>query len=588
MTKFQRLVNNAIKSTHAKRSDLKSWQWADDNIDYSLVPNYDTPYLSKFDSSRMPFWREVLESMRDPSVREVAVLKCSRAGYSENVILTDLRFSICEDPALSFYISAAEDLTNGFFEKRVIRGMGLNKKLKMQFKRAKYKGVDIHFPDMDFRATWAANKTATKQDGYRTIYVDEIDLFPEGTIDAIRRRCSAYAMHHILWGGSIDFNRKGNPEEAPILKLYAESDKRIWIMPDPAGGEFEWHLDGIKWDPDCKKGDEWDLEAVAQSAWYETPKGTRIEEADRMEFTRSGRWHATGKGIRRGYKVVAPMVPFADCSFGELAKKFLSAKYRLNQTAKRADRQRNTIRTYKAEYWASAHRDEEQITTESALEHCEEDYEIGKPKHPPGYTCGNYVTVDVQKTHLWYVVRSWAINHETGDVKSALVTYGNVASFEDLDETIGQYEPALVGIDIGYALRQSEVADYCAQYTADDPRESRVIALRGSDTLKATSLTWTIRDALEGRTSGGSVNPFLELTWSPDVFRTWLADAISDGDNWLLPSKWQSERQKAQYVKQVTSTKKVDGEWVVAGHGQEHLWDCEAMQQVLARHDGLI
>ena len=147
----------------------------------------------------------------------------------------------------------------------------------------------------------------------------------------------------------------------------------------------------------------------------------------------------------------------------------------------------------------------------------------------------------------------------------------------------------MVGIDIGYALRQSEVADYCAQYTdPSNPRDSRVIALRGSDALKATSTTWTIRDALEGRAGGTGANPFLEVTWNPDVFRSWLLDEIEAGERWALPNDWGDARKKAEYVRQLTSTKKVDESWVVAGHGQDHLHDCEAMIAVCARLDGLI
>ena len=32
----------------------------------------------------------------------------------------------------------------------------------------------------------------------------------------------------------------------------------------------------------------------------------------------------------------------------------------------------------------------------------------------------------------------------------------------------------------------------------------------------------------------------------------------------------------------------VDGEWLTPGHGDDHLWDCEVMQMVLAQVAGLI
>ena len=134
MKDFQALLSEAATLTHRPRQKVQSWKWAESNVDYSRVPNYDTPFLSRFDSSRMPFWNQILVDLRDPAVREVAVLKCSRAGYSENVVLTDFRFTVCEEPEHTFYISGSEDLTKGFLDRRIIRGMGLSDDLQKKFK----------------------------------------------------------------------------------------------------------------------------------------------------------------------------------------------------------------------------------------------------------------------------------------------------------------------------------------------------------------------------------------------------------------------------------------------------------------------
>jgi phage terminase large subunit GpA-like protein len=589
VSKVDTIIKRAIRKTHAPRSDLKSWQWADENIDYSRVPNYDTPYLSRFDSSRMPFWRQVLENLRssDPLCKEVAVLKSSRSGFSEGVVLTDMRFGICEDPETSLALTATEDLALGFLDRRMNRGMGLNPILNKKFKSAKRVKEDIQFPDHDIRITWAANKSATKQDGFRRIYVDEIDLFPEGTIDAIRRRCSAYAMHHIVWGGSIDFMRKGDPNQSPILKLYEESDKQEWFMPDGKGGKFKFDMDGVKWSESCKVNDEWDLEEVARTAYFETPSGVRIEESERMDYVRKGSWESTSdKAIRRGYKVVALMTPFEDSSFGNIAKRFLSAKNRMNLSGNRHERQKNTLRTFFAEFFAEAHREGKQEVSSEGLEEVQGDYEIGNIWVPEKLTTGVFVTVDVQKTHVWWLARTWAYNAEKKQAYSSLLQCGNSATFADLDDTIGQFEPSLVGIDIGYALRQSEVADYCAGYTTGNPKDARVIALRGSDNLKAVSMDWQIRDAYEGRKSTGA-SPYLEYTWAVDPFRSELLDLMSGQGEWYIPKVWPDVRARAEYIKQVTSTFKADEEWQ-RRHREDHFWDCECEQLVLARLDGLI
>jgi len=268
------------------------WQWAAENVDYSRAPNYDTPYKGRFDPSLLPFWKEPLEEMQNADTREIVALKCSRAGFSENLILTDLRYTVARNPEPTLYVSGSMDITLGFFDRRVRRGMRLARETERAYRAAKEVKTDIQFPGMDFRATWASSDTAMKSDGWARVYVDECDLHKEFGVDMIRRRTSAYPFHHILFGGSIDPTRRGDPGDSPVWKLYQESTRAVWEMPDGEGW-FSFEFGGLKWDQAARVGDQWDLEKAAASAYYETPTGQRITEADRMALVRSGRWRHT-------------------------------------------------------------------------------------------------------------------------------------------------------------------------------------------------------------------------------------------------------------------------------------------------------
>jgi phage terminase large subunit GpA-like protein len=574
MKNFQALQSKAVKGTHTPKSDLRSWQWADQHIDYSRVPNYDTPFVSRFDSARMPFWRDVLDDLRDPGVREIAILKCSRAGYSENVVLTDLRFSICEDPELSFYISAAEDLTKGFLEKRVVRGMGLCPQLAIKYKKAYSKKEDIHFPEMDFRCTWSANKTATKQDGFRKIYVDEIDLFPENTIDAIRRRCSAYALHHIVWGGSLDFERKGDPEEAPIYKLYMESDRRVWKMND-GKGDFIWNLQGIKWDESLKTSDGWDLNAVAETAHYITPSGVKITEEERMDYTRSGRWEQTFEGIRRGYKITAPMIPFFDNSFGEIAKKFLSAKQRHGVTTTTRGKQSDPMRVFFAEYLAEPHYEKKMEATEESLADRVADYQFGTHpaesiEHYKEVPTSIIATLDVQKDCLYIVIRAWfSING--GD--SALIYAGQVDDWAGAFALCKQHNAERIYCDAAYSLRQTEVYEVAMRTPGFVPiiDNAKLQGIYRKDTV----------DPYEGTRRQGTGHLITRYTINPDTFRHKLMELMrgETDQQWFLPRGTPMD-----YYKQVTAERYVAGSWQKIRR-DNHLFDCEVMQVFAgARH----
>jgi hypothetical protein len=146
-----------------------------------------------------------------------------------------------------------------------------------------------------------------------------------------------------------------------------------------------------------------------------------------------------------------------------------------------------------------------------------------------------------------------------------------------------------MGIDIGYALRASEVSDFCAERTDQGhPKEARIFAMRGNDRESKALIDMVIRDALEGRSSGQ--NLFAELTWQTDVFRTWLIEMMAGLGKvpWYVPGGLNETREGQEYIRQVSSTRKVDGVWVPPKHGQDHLFDCECEQLALARHDGLI
>jgi hypothetical protein len=310
-----------------------------------------------------------------------------------------------------------------------------------------------------------------------------------------------------------------------------------------------------------------------------------------MDIMREGVWRPTQQGIRYGIKVVSPMIPFADCTFGEIARRFLSAKHRMNLTGKREERVRNTLRTYFAEMWGEAHRDEELTVRDDSMSDHEQDYELGTPYISPDCHHHIQMTCDVQKYHYWWLARVWSYN-KSGAVSTALLDFGNVASINDLDAKAGELDGlALMGIDIGYALKATEVGSYCAQYTDQDNVESaRVIALRGSDRIKSMPIERQMRDAYEGSRAARRAL-FFELTWNVDVFRTLFMDALNGegGFDWIVPLQHGDERQWRQwYVRQVTSTRKVDGEWLPPGHGEDHLFDCEVMQMVLSQVAGLI
>jgi len=91
---------------------------------------------------------------------------------------------------------------------------------------------------------------------------------------------------------------------------------------------------------------------------------------------------------------------------------------------------------------------------------------------------------------------------------------------------------------------------------------------------------------------------YSRITWQSDIWRSKLLAAMRGETpwTWYVPTLigLDSHRESGvvngrEYVRQVLSTHKVDGAWErKPKHPDDHVFDCEAMQLVLARFDGLI
>jgi hypothetical protein len=197
---------------------------------------------------------------------------------------------------------------------------------------------------------------------------------------------------------------------------------------------------------------------------------------------------------------------------------------------------------------------------------------------------GVIMAVDVQKHALYWTAREWKI--AGAQVVSTLLDIGHVFTFEDLVKRVYQFNVQLLGIDIQYRARAEEVGEFCARYTfQSNPRNASMLALMGSDALQVPITFLTVRNVRKAAL-------YCELTWATDVFRTWLVDNIRGAEGavcqWKNPTELGETPMGAEYLRQVASTNKVDGVWVPPKDGQDHYFDCECMQLVLAHYDNLI
>ena len=543
------------------------WQWAADNVDFSREPRYDTEYKAPYDPDYMPFFKEPAECVTDRDVKECWVLKCSRAGASENLLLNPIRYSVAVKPQPTLYVTASVESAERMMEERIKLGLNLATDTRAKLKAARQREHEIIFDDMPLFTTWPTSKTGFKQSGYSLILADEVSLFKGFSTDMMRRRTGNYTFSTIMGISSPDPSVKRPSDQDPIFIEHDLGDRRKWVMDDPGGkGGFSWGMGtggrdgwGLKWDSSAKdpESGDWDYRKVHETAHFITPSGARLTEPDRRGMTSGGRWVPTNPNAPvgvRSYHVNAFMIPFASCSFGDIAVAFLKAK-RGGSVA---------LRTFIYEYLAEPFALEIERTQDDQLYERQAGYEKGKslPEVMEAYkgdTGGIIIGADVQKHHIFYVARYWSASGDSG-----LVEWGNVVGFQELADVADRLGAVRVITDAGY--RKLEVYEAAMQF--------QFIPVIGREGARLNApFKKQVIDPYEGTRNAGAGRNMGMYVIDVDMLKDLLFDMMQGRSacKWML---YQSV--EAQYVRQVIAEEKRDGKYAIRrGFKHNHLGDCE-------------
>lgn len=553
------------------RPALNVWQWAEANVDFALATNYDTPIKGRYDANFMPYWKEPVECLTRYDVNEVVVLKCARAGGSENLLLNAIRYAVAMRPQPTLYVTGDQLSAERMMEKRIKRSMRCAKATAREYRHGSGTQHDIAFPSMDFRVTWPKAKQAFKQDGWALILCDEVSTWPDFSADMARKRTASYPFPHIVFISSPDPQAKRGSDDDPIFVEYRRGDCRKWTCRDGNGADFVFEMGhpdtayGLKWDASARGEDgKWDFDRVRETAHYVTPSGCIIREPQRMGLVRGGRWVATQSAPSnvRSYHVSAFMTPFD--SFGGIAVAFLKA----NASGPQA------LRTFVYEYLAEPWYGEKQTIDANEIENRRGSYRAGtRLVESPAY---GYLsarrstviqTVDVQKDRMYCVVREW---FEGGD--SALVDFQETTAWKDVAALRAKHNCERVFVDLGYAGRRNEVLEQCMYGEIKG-----AVPMFGRDSLKEAHKVQRDYDPFEGTAKQGRVKMPV-VTFNPDQVKHILARLMAglDPRQWLLPANV-----TAEYIRQITAEECIDGAWV-AKHKDNHATDCETMNLVAA------
>jgi len=563
-----------LTSQHKEIEKLTPYQYNTKYLDYSKIPTYDTQKKTKYDPTYLPFWEEPCNCLIDPDVNEVVVLKCVRAGASENILLNGIRYIVGTCPQPTLYIGGKMESSIKFYDSRIKLSLKACPPSAKKLKQARQTKTITQFDDMTLICGWAKSKMIYKQDSYSVIYCDEFSTFEDFSADLLRRRQANYNFSKLFLISAPDITNKKSSNSDPVFIEIEDTDKRMWFMKDPKRKKKEFTFElgtretiaGLKWDKKAwQKVGGWDYDKVRKSAHYVTPSGHKIYEKDRSNFIANGKWKVTAKPNskgKRGYIINAFYMPWF--TFGDIAVAWAKA----NQSGPLA------IKAFFAEYMAKPWYDKKDSVRTDIIYDRQANYKKGEnfsettdyKQFYVGKEMKTFISVDVQVDHLYTLAREWCA--DTGD--SGLIDHRTVSAWEDIEQFANETKAFIVGVDNNYAQRQTEVLEYCEQTGS--------IEIRGRGNLSLPYQHQKI-DPHEGKMGSGNATVH-RYYFNPDQYKSILL-TLFDATN---TSKWLVYKDiDDKYVNEVNSNEKLDGIWKLKrGHWAEHRWDLEIYQLLMA------
>ena len=269
-----------------------------------------------------PYQRELADAMADPLVERVTVLKATRVGYSMLAACTVASF-IANDPGPVLAVLPTDSDTRGFtvddLEPTFAASPAVSGLLASDTAEGERNTLTSRkFPGGSLKLIAARSPRNLRRHSARYLIMDELDAFDitkEGDpIKLAVQRTISWPDRKIIAGSTPTYQ-----ETSHILRLYAESDMRVYEIPCPECGAFAEILwAGIIWD-----------EGRPETARWRCPHcAAEVPERWKPQMVAEGRWRATRPEVyeHAGFKLTALISPHPGATWPKLVAEFLAAK----------------------------------------------------------------------------------------------------------------------------------------------------------------------------------------------------------------------------------------------------------------------
>lgn len=270
-----------------------------------------------------PYQRGIAEAISNPEIERITLVKSVRIGLSTLLTATIANY-VANQPAQIMLLLPTEsdcrdyvvsDLEPIFSATPILRDA-----LSADHEEAgRNTLLSRRFPGGGTLKIVAAKAPRNlRRHNIRILLADEIDGYdyngPEGNpLQLATRRTLSYSNRVIIAGSTPT-----HEETSTVLRLYAESDQRIYEVPCPECGAFNQILfRHIEWPP-----------GEPGLAQYRCPHcAALIPERFKPQMVATGQWRATASAPgHAGFKINALVSQLPNASWGRIAAEFLKSK----------------------------------------------------------------------------------------------------------------------------------------------------------------------------------------------------------------------------------------------------------------------
>lgn len=400
--------------------DLKVDEWSDR---YRKLSSESSAEAGQWRTDRVPFQREIMRVINDPSVEEIVFIKSAQVGATE-ILLNTIGYYIDQEPSTILCIQPSLSMAKTFSKDRLAPMLRDTPKLRGKIADPRSRDSENTIDHKKFAGgsltlTGANSASGLRSRPIRILLFDEVDSYPadvqgEGDVISLgRKRTTTFWNRKIILTSTPTIKGLSRIERA-----YEESDKRVYKVPCPECNqkqELKWQQ--ITW-----------LENKPETASLSCKHcGAIIPESKKQWMLLNGEWEAQAESKKVGFHISELYSPFR--TWVELVEDFLEAK-------KSPELLQTFINTTLGETWEVEQG--ETIDHEELLQSSEQYNHEVAPQEVLSITAG----IDCQADRLEVQVIGWADNYEAWVIEYKII-WGNPATqevWQELDDFLrGSY-----------------------------------------------------------------------------------------------------------------------------------------------------